>query len=79
MNLEWSQAAKLSDHFATFRAFFFGFGPRFNTPSATSQFGCLHFGQLTGLPSMRLTQAWPHRRQSQTILGSIGIYLAMIS
>jgi hypothetical protein len=33
----------------------------------------LHFGQRTGLPGIRLTQACPQRRQSQTLSRGIGI------
>jgi hypothetical protein len=39
-----------------------------------SHFGCLHFGQLNGLRFIRLIQPCPHRRQSQTIFGSIGMF-----
>lgn len=53
-------------------AFFCGL-PIFNTPAATSQLGCLHFEQRAGLPAIRLTQLWPHRRHSQIISFGIGI------
>src|ERR1039458_4644341 len=36
--------------------FFFGL-PLFSSPGATSQFGCLHFGQRAGLVIMRFTHA----------------------
>jgi hypothetical protein len=71
----------LKNHFpALFAVFFFAFGgrPIGNTPAATSQFGCLHFGQRIGLPATRLTHAWPQRRQSQIISAGIGISLFAI-
>jgi hypothetical protein len=56
-----------------FAAFFFALGGRPTPIDFVSQFGCLHFGQRTGLAATRLTQAWPHRRQSQTIFAGMGM------
>jgi hypothetical protein len=70
------QAYSCPRYFAFFFAvaFFVGGLPRFITPAAISQFGSLHFGQECGLPSMRFTQEWLHRRQSQIMLFGIGIF-----
>jgi hypothetical protein len=61
-----------------FAAFFFAVGGRPTPIDFVSQFGCLHFGQRTGRAATRLTQAWPHRRQSQTIFAGMGMF-AMIA
>ena len=58
-------------------AFFFG-RPIGSTPTATSQFGCLHFGQFFGLPSARLTHSWPQRRHSQIISSGIAIFFLYV-